>query len=61
MKEEEGSGEKKGKIQGIAEGETKRNKEMIKAMHKKGIAIETMIEISGLKKEEIEKIIKEET
>jgi len=48
----------KGLKQGIAIGEARRN-EMIKAMHKKGIEMEAIVEISGLSREEVEKIIKE--
>ena len=52
-------GEEKGKADGIQQGRTEGKKTMIKAMHKKGIKIEEIIEISGLTHEEIEKILTE--
>ncbi len=46
---------KEGRAQGLAEKEA----EMIKAMFKKGIDIDTICEISSMTKEEVEKILAE--
>lgn len=52
-------GMSRGKEEGKAEGEAIGKREMIKAMLKKGLAIEIIAEISKLNIEEIEKIEKE--
>jgi len=48
--------EKKGKKEGLEEGRKKEKIEMAKAMKKKGVDIQDIKEISGLKTEEIEKL-----
>ncbi len=47
---------KKGKAEGLAEGEASKAREMAKAMKNEGIDINTVVKISGLSKEEIEKL-----
>ena len=48
--------EEKGLKKGLEEGKNKRNIEIAKKMLQKGIALENIIEITGLTQEEIEKI-----
>lgn len=53
-------GKIEGKVEGKVEGRVERNKEIIKAMYEERLPIEKIVKISGLKREEIEKILKEE-
>ena len=46
-------------VSGIKQGREEEKRNMVKAMHKKGIEIEMIIEITNLSKEEVERIIKE--
>ena len=45
--------------QGVKQGKEEEKRNMIKAMHQDGLSIERIVKISGLNKEEVEKIIKE--
>ena len=45
--------------QGVKQGKEDEKRNMIKAMHQDGLSIERIVKISGLNKEEVEKIIKE--
>lgn len=56
QKEAQRIGEEIGEIKGMERGMIKRNIEIAKEMKKKGIAIEVISEITGLSKEELEKL-----
>ena len=53
---DEAAGLKAARRVGIQEGETKTQKEIAKKMLAKGIDIDTIVEITGLTKEKIEKL-----
>ena len=56
VKEAKEEGLEQGRSEGLAEGEASKAREMAKAMKDEGIDINTIIKVSGLPKEEIEKL-----
>ena len=50
------AGLEQGRTEGLAEGETSKALEMAKAMKSENIDIETIIKVSGLPKEEIDRL-----